>query len=78
MTQSVDQLLQQALALSDDEQLQLVAALVAAVDERGPRPFDDSWLEVIRRRSDEFDAELVQPIPWSKVNARARSRETAR
>jgi putative addiction module component (TIGR02574 family) len=63
MTQSVQQLLQSALALPDEEQLQLVAALLAAVDERGLRPFDDSWLAEIQRRSAEYDAGAVQPIP---------------
>lgn len=72
MSQGVDQLLQAALALPDEEQLQLVAALVAAVEERGLRPFDDSWLVEIQRRSAEFDAGLVQPIPWSVVKERAR------
>jgi putative addiction module component (TIGR02574 family) len=72
MSQGVQELLQAALALSDEEQLQLVAALVAAVDERGLRPFDDSWLEEIRRRSAEFDAGSVQPIPWAEVKERAR------
>ena len=44
MSQDVQQLFQADLALSDEEQLQLVAALIAAADERGLRPFDDSWL----------------------------------
>ncbi len=72
MSQGVQQHFQAALALSDEEQLQLVAALVAAVDERGLRPFDDSWLEEIRRRSAEYDAGGVQPIPWAEVKERAR------
>ena len=72
MSQDVQQLFQAALALSDEEQLQLVAALVAAVDERGLRPFDDSWLEEIRRRSDEYDTGGVEPIPWAQVKERAR------
>jgi putative addiction module component (TIGR02574 family) len=71
MSQGVQDILQAALNLSDDEQLQLVAALVAAVDERGLRPFDDSWLDEIQRRSAEYDAGLVQPIPWSEVKDRA-------
>jgi putative addiction module component (TIGR02574 family) len=74
MTQKVDELLQAALALPDDEQLQLVAALNAAVEERGLQPLDDRWLEEIRRRSDEYDAGQVQPIPWSVVKERARGR----
>ncbi len=72
MSQGVSQLLQAALALPEEEQLQLVAALLAAVDERGLRPFDDSWLEEIRRRSAEYDSGSVQPIPWAEVKERAR------
>ena len=74
MNQAVDQLLQAALKLPDEEQLQLVSALTAAVEERGLRPFDDSWLEEIRRRSAECDAGSVQPIPWAQVKERARRR----
>ena len=75
MNQAVDQLLQAALKLPDEEQLQLVAALTAAVEERGLRPFDDSWLEEIRRRSEEYDAGQVRPIPWAEVKERARQRK---
>ncbi|HTU91681.1 MAG TPA: addiction module protein [Gemmataceae bacterium] len=72
MNQTVEQLLQAALKLPDEEQLQLVSALTAAVEERGLRPFDDSWLEEIRRRSAEYDAGSIQAIPWAEVNERAR------
>ena len=72
MRQSVDRVLHAALSLPDEEQWQLVAALVSAVDERGLRPFDDSWLAEIQRRSAQFDAGSVQAIPWSEVRARSR------
>jgi putative addiction module component (TIGR02574 family) len=72
MSRGVEQLLQAALALPDEEQLQLLAALLAAADERGLRPFDDTWLAEIQRRSAEFDAGAVKPIPWSEVKERAR------
>jgi putative addiction module component (TIGR02574 family) len=74
MSQTVEQLFQAALKLSDAEQLQLVSALTAAVEERGLKPFDDSWLEEIDRRSAEFDAGSVKPIPWAEVKERARQR----
>jgi len=74
MNQAVEQLLQAALKLPDGDQLQLVSALSAAVEERGLRPFDDSWLEEIRRRSAEFDAGSVKAIPWAEVKERARQR----
>jgi putative addiction module component (TIGR02574 family) len=72
MTEAVDLLLQSALKLPDDDQLALLAALRSAVEERGLRPFDDSWREEIARRSAEYDAGQVQPIPWSQVEERAR------
>ncbi len=50
MSQKVDEILQAALALPDDEQLQLVTALNAAVEERGLQPLDDRWLEEIQRQ----------------------------
>jgi len=78
MNEQLDQLLQAALALPDEDQLRLLDALGAAVDERGLRPFDDSWLAEIRRRSAEFEAGTVRPIPWSEVKARARGRIASR
>jgi putative addiction module component (TIGR02574 family) len=74
MNPAVEQLLQAALKLADDEQLQLVSALTAAVEERGLRPFDDSWMEEVRRRSAEYDSGSVQPVPWAEVKERARQR----
>jgi putative addiction module component (TIGR02574 family) len=78
MSQTVEQLFQAALKLSDAEQLQLVSALNAAVEERGLKPFDDSWLDEIARRSAEFDAGAVQAIPWAEVKERARERGLSR
>ena len=72
MGDQADQLLQAVLALSDEDQLRFLAALGAAVEERGLRPFDDSWLAEVQRRSAELDAGVVQPIPWAEVKERAR------
>ena len=72
MSQTVQQLLDAALSLPDEEQLQLVAALTAAVDEGGLRPFDDTWLAEVQRRSAEFDAGGVELIPWAEVKKQVR------
>jgi putative addiction module component (TIGR02574 family) len=74
MSQTVDQLLQAVLTLSDNEQLQFLAALAAAIEERGLRPFDDGWLGEIQRRSAEYDAGSVQLIPWWEVKECARQK----
>jgi putative addiction module component (TIGR02574 family) len=72
MSDRVRQLLDQVLGLSDEEQLELVAALSSAFDERGLRPFDESWLAEIQRRSAEFDSGSVQAIPWAEVRQKGR------
>lgn len=72
MGDQLDQLLQAALALPDEDQLRLLTALGAAVEEKGLRPFDDSWLAEVQRRSAELDAGAVRPIPWAEVKERAR------
>lgn len=74
MNPQVDQLLQAALALPDEDQLRFLAALSSAIDERGLRPFDDSWLVEIQRRSVEYDAGGVRAVPWVEVKERARQR----
>jgi putative addiction module component (TIGR02574 family) len=72
MQRNVDQILQAALSLPDEEQLRLVSALTAAVEERGLRPFDDWWLGEIERRSAEYETGGVQATPWADVQKRAR------
>ena len=78
MNEQLDRILDAALALTDEDQLRLLDALGAALDERGLRPFDDSWLGEIRRRSAEFDSGSVKSIPWAEVKARARRRLESR
>lgn len=72
MTQSIRDIFDAALALSEEEQLQLIAALVSTVDQRSPAPLDESWREEIRRRSAEYDAGGITPISWAEVKAEAR------
>jgi putative addiction module component (TIGR02574 family) len=74
----VNQLLQAALLLPDEDQLRLVSALTAAVEERGLRPFDDWCLGEIQRRSAQYDAGNLQPISWSEVKERARQQVSSR
>jgi putative addiction module component (TIGR02574 family) len=71
MSPSGEQLLQAALALPEEDRVELVEALIAAFDQGEERPFDDSWLPIIQKRSAEYDAGTVQPVPWSEVKERA-------
>jgi putative addiction module component (TIGR02574 family) len=71
MSQTVAALLEAVLALPENARMEFVAALLASVEESGQRPFDDSWLMEVRRRSEEFDSGAVKSISWNEVKERA-------
>jgi len=72
MSPGAEQILQSALALPEAEQVELIEAIIAAMDRGHPEPLDDAWMAEIQRRSAELDAGKVTPIPWSEVRQRAR------
>jgi putative addiction module component (TIGR02574 family) len=67
-----EQIFQSAVALPLGEQVELIQALIAALDQADPQPLDESWMAEVRRRSAAYDAGQVAPIPWSVVRERAR------
>lgn len=72
MSTSTEQLVKTALELPDDDRLELVEALIASFESSDQPPFDDSWREVIQRRSAELASGRVTSVPWSEVKRRAR------
>jgi len=76
MSPTAEQVLQTALALPATEQIELVEALIAVLDEADPQPLDAAWMAEIRRRSAEYDAGGVMPIPWPVVRDRTRGQES--
>ena len=72
MNLTTEQLLDAALTLPEDDRVQIAEALIASLQPADQPPFDESWREVIRRRSAEFDAGLVTPISWADVKERTR------
>lgn len=72
MSPGTAELLQIAQSLPAGEQVELIGALIAGLDAADPRPLDDAWREEIRRRSAEYDAGGVTPIPWDVVRAKSR------
>jgi putative addiction module component (TIGR02574 family) len=47
----------------------LIEALWDTVPDDAMRPLSDEWLAEIHRRSAEYDAGTVQPIPWEEIRA---------
>jgi putative addiction module component (TIGR02574 family) len=66
-----DSLLADAAQLPVDARIQLIDALWNTLPDDALPPLSDEWLAEINRRSAEYDAGLVQPIPWEQVRADA-------
>lgn len=74
MGPAAEQVLQTALALSQEERLELVEALLASHDPSEELPFEPAWLDEIGRRSAEVEAAAVPLESWSVVRERVRER----
>ena len=72
MTQSVTELFDAALALSEPERAELVELLLATVG--GSSGLHPAWGAELRRRVAEVVSGQVKPIPWDDVRREARSR----
>ena len=59
MSAVTEQVLQTALELPTAEQVLLVEALIAALDQADPQPLDDDWMPEIQRRSAEYDYQCL-------------------
>jgi putative addiction module component (TIGR02574 family) len=75
MSPAVEQLLQAALALSEADRADLLDALTATMEPETGAVLDNAWKAEVARRSAEFDAGLVKPIPWSEVKEAARQKK---
>ena len=69
-----DSLLADASQLPLDVRIRFIEELWGTVPEDALPPLSDEWLAEIDRRSAEYDAGIVQPIPWEQVRAEARQR----
>lgn len=73
MNAAAEQLLNVAVTLPDGDRVELVEAILATLRPKDRPPFDDSWREVILRRSAELQSGEVTAVPWSEVKRQARS-----
>lgn len=74
MSQTAKELLDAALALPGEHRLELAEALLASLDPSLRPPLDESWREVIRRRSAELRSGEVAGVTWDDVKRRAQDR----
>lgn len=67
MSLTTEQLLDAALTLPDEDRLEIAEALYASLQPSDRPPLDESWREVIRRRSAELKSGQVVGVPWEEV-----------
>jgi putative addiction module component (TIGR02574 family) len=72
MSSDAERVLTAALDLPDDERMELVEALIVSFQTPDQPPFDETWREVIERRSSELETGSVTGMPWAEVKRRAR------
>jgi putative addiction module component (TIGR02574 family) len=74
MSLTTDQLLDAVLALPEEDRMEIMECLLASLQPSDQPPLDESWREVILRRSAELRSGEVAGIPWEEVRQRARER----
>ena len=74
MNLNAEQLLDAVLALPDEERLEVAEAVIASLQPSDQSPLNNSWREIIRRRSAELRSGQVVGIPWEEVRRRAREK----
>jgi putative addiction module component (TIGR02574 family) len=72
MNPTLEQLLTASLELPEEDRVELIEALIVSIQPTHQSPFDDSWREVIDRRSAELAAGSVETVSWEVVKRRAR------
>jgi putative addiction module component (TIGR02574 family) len=75
---SYDTLLADASRLPVDARILLIEALWDTVPDDSIPPLSEEWAAEIERRSTEYDAGAVEPIPWEQIRAEASQRLNSR
>ena len=74
MPKTLEQIRKAALALPEEQRVQLVDDLISTFKPETAAPLDDAWLAEVERRSEEFDKGGVATFSWEEVKQRARQR----
>ena len=76
MTQQASELLQKALALSEEERADLAGSLIESLDTTVDEAAEAAWNQEIVRRIADLDSGKAKTIPWEEVRSRISSRLT--
>ena len=73
MTKQALELLQQALALSDEERASLAYSLLDSLDTPADENVEAAWNQEIARRIADLDSGKSKTVPWEEVRAQISS-----
>jgi putative addiction module component (TIGR02574 family) len=76
MATPASRLLEEALALTPEQRLDLAAELLASVDGEPPATWEAAWRAELDDRVREVETGLARPVPWAEARARLRARLT--
>jgi putative addiction module component (TIGR02574 family) len=74
VTEKTSNLLQQALALSEEERADLASSLLDSLDPTVDEDASAAWDQEIARRIADLDSGRAKTIPWDKVRGRMLSK----
>lgn len=74
MARAISEIEEEIRSLARPEQERLLRTLLEELDGPADPDAEQAWLDEVQRRSAEFDAGLVKPIPAEEVFDRVRSR----
>ena len=77
MSQSPQQLLDEALKMPPADRGELAAFLIESLESESDDGIDEAWSAEIARRVQEIDAGNVRMIPWSEVRQRLRGQDAS-
>lgn len=73
MTQEAIELLNKALALSEEERAELASTLIDSLDSLIDDNAEAAWQQEIARRVEELQSGKAQTVSWEAVREKARS-----
>ena len=74
MTEAARKILEEVLALSEDERLELASEILASVDGPHEADWEEAWLAELDRRSEAAEARGEKGSDWSEARARILAR----
>jgi len=67
MTKRTEQLLEEALALSDEERAEIAGVLIESLEPPPDMDVEAAWRREVARRVATLDSGAAKTVPWSQV-----------